>query len=241
MRVAFAVNLLVGCRTFPTHRGTSTLCTTPSSPTHNVFPLPRQYNLQFHCSHHPPNPLCHTLITFSQPSKTSMRNSPILPQHTQSSAHPIIMSDKDRGASSFEDIELEHFPKHLPLRPQKHSRLLAALKQRPVRAAITIVLFLVTLAGVALGAVFVGKVIQDSKQDKSSTTSPSTTIVTHTSMVTNRPVAAPIATQTTMVVTMTAYASSTPPASSSVAGPNTTVSRTAAVTASPGRQKPGTG
>jgi hypothetical protein len=169
-----------------------------------------------------------------------MPSAPSLPQHTQDLPHPIIMENND----GFEEIELETFPKHLPLRPEKRSRWLA-LKQRPVRWLITFLLLLITLVGTAFGALFVGRVIQHARQEQLpavASTSVATSVVTHTSTVTNRPMV--VESQSTSLVTVTMTATAAPAGSLTPQDPPPLApseSNKPAVTASPGRQKPGTG
>jgi len=141
-----------------------------------------------------------------------------------------------------EDIELEHFPKHLPLRPQKRSRVLVLLKRQPIRIAL--LCFLATLAGALLGAMYVEKILQKSYFEKHPsaaevTKGVTTVMVTHTDVKTMRfdmPVLQP---QSVVVVTQTVPFSKPAPETSTVhISVIVTATGKPRVTASPGRQKP---
>ena len=141
-----------------------------------------------------------------------------------------------------EDIELEHFPKHLPLRPQKRSRVLVLLKRQPIRIALTILCFLATFAGALLGAMYVGKILQKSYFEKhplAAAKGVTTVMVTHTDVQTMRfdmPVLQP---QSVVVVTQTVPFSKPAPETSTVhISVIVTATGKPRVTASPGRQKP---
>ncbi|KAF2825436.1 hypothetical protein CC86DRAFT_419469 [Ophiobolus disseminans] len=123
-------------------------------------------------------------------------------------------------------IELKHFPKNLPLRPEKRSHILTVLKKKPMRTATTIICLLVTIAGVALSAC-------TAKPGTSLTTA----VMTQTS-VTSQVQTMDEKMRSTVVVTTTVPWSSSVSSSAPVGASKTTSAEKKKVTASPGRQKP---
>jgi hypothetical protein len=135
------------------------------------------------------------------PAKTTTLSTSNMSRMSRSRSIPMDPED-------LEGIELETYPKYLPLRPTKISRMRKLLRQQPIRIVTTIFCFIVAITGSAAAGMFVAKVIQqnfvrEKLEHASATPSLATVQVTHTNMVTSRVEVPVVNMQSTVTVLQT--------------------------------------
>jgi uncharacterized protein (DUF58 family) len=88
--------------------------------------------------------------------------------------------------STFDDIHLSPFPKHLPLRPSKPSRLRTFLRHPVARTLLLVMAWLILLAGITVAAMFIGKAVANARmKSEPAQRVVSTPVVRTTVVVTN--------------------------------------------------------
>jgi hypothetical protein len=88
--------------------------------------------------------------------------------------------------STFDDIHLSPFPKYLPLRPSKPSRLRIFLRHPVTRTILIALAWLILLTGITVAAMFIRKAVANARMKSEPVqTMVSTPVVRTTVVVTN--------------------------------------------------------
>jgi hypothetical protein len=116
--------------------------------------------------------------------------------------------------SIFDDIDLSPFPKHLPPRPHKSSRLRTFLRHPVTRTILIALAWLILLTGITVAAMFIGKAVGNARmKSEPAQTVASTPVVRTTVVVTSMQSSVVVSTVdgvgATSVVTESAGASAT--------------------------------